>query len=279
MILVLGISFATACQQLQDVPMETAPSESAWTAESTEVLTEATPTVLPNLALPSETPVPTRPVCSPIEGFTFADVEFIKTNPLKPPSPGKDDGHQGMDFSFWTFRGFNTIEGMVINSVLNGVVAGKVENRFPYGYMVMVETPLEQLSLPLMRQLESLPPEPLNDLSISPLSCPAIASTDFTGTGRSLYLVYAHMLDEAALNPGDAVSCGSPLGQVGNSGDSSNAHLHFEARLGPSGFRFSEMAHYFTDSSELEIYNYCAWRVSGIFQLVDPQLILDSGGQ
>lgn len=279
LILALGMTAATGCGQMQNAPIETAPAVPTWTPEPANPVMEDTPETEPTIALPAETPVPASQVCSPIDGFSIAEVNSIKTNPLKPPSPGKDDGHHGIDFSFWTFRELDTIEGMGITSVLDGVVAGTVNNRFPYGYMVMVETPVDQLPVGLQEYFSSLQPSPLIDLSTSPLSCPAIGSADFAGTGRSLYLVYAHMLDAATLNPGDAVTCGSPLGQIGNSGDSSNAHLHFEARLGPSGFRFNEMAHYLTDSSDLERYNYCAWRVSGIFQLVDPQVILDAGSQ
>ncbi len=264
---------------MQNVPLGTATAQPSWTLEAAEPISEQTPADTATLILPTETPVPTSPVCSPLGGLSFAEVNSIKTNPLKTPSPGKDDGHHGIDYSFWSFRELDTIEGMEINSVLDGVVAGTVNDRFPYGYMIMIETPLEQLPGSLRQQLGALQAGPVNDLSISPLSCPVITSTDFTGTGRSLYLVYAHMLEGASLNPGDTVSCGSPLGQVGNTGDSSNAHLHFEARLGPSNFRFTEMAHYMNNSTELERYNYCAWRVSGVFQLIDPQIILNLGSQ
>ena len=279
LILVLCMTTAAGCGQMQDILTETATAVPTWTPEPANPIMEDTPAAKPTVALPAETPVPASPVCSPIDGFSIAEVNSIKTNPLKPPSPGKDDGHQGIDFSFWTYSGLDTIEGIGINSVLDGIVAGTVKNRFPYGYMIMVETPLDQLPSGLQSYLAGLQPSPLIDLSTSPLSCPVIASTDFAGTGRSLYLLYAHMLEAASLNPGDAVNCGSSIGQVGNSGDSSNAHLHFEARLGPSGFQFDEMAHYLNDSSDLERYNYCAWRVSGIFQLVDPQVILDAGIQ
>lgn len=279
LVLVMGsaVLFTSGCQQVATEPVEAPAIEPAITATPVELPTEESALVVPTLQEPTAIPVLSSAVCSPLEGLTLSDVTSIKTNSLKLPSPGKDDGHHGIDYSFWTFRGMDTIEGMGINSVLDGIVAGKVGNRFPYGYMVIIETPLEMLPPGLRSQLESIQPQPVQDMSNSPLSCPAISSTDFSSSGRSLYLLYAHMLEEVKLNPGDQVACGEAIGQVGNSGDSSNAHLHFEARVGPSGFRFTEMAHYLNDSSDTERLNYCAWRISGVFQLVDPQIIIDAG--
>jgi hypothetical protein len=72
----------------------------------------------------------------------------------------------------------------------------------------------------------------------------------------------------------DLVECGARIGQIGQSGNALNAHLHLEARVGPAGARFEGLAHYESRASPTEMSNYCAWRVSGIFQLVDPMLIL-----
>ncbi len=281
LLIVIGLVIfsASSCQQVRAEPVVASTVEPVLTAIPTELHSEEPLQATPTLPVPDKTPVPTSPVCSPLEGLTFAEVNSIITNPLKLPSPGKDDGHHGIDFSFWSFGDLDTIEGMGINSVLSGVVAGTVENRFPYGYMIMIETPMETLPPGLLEELGSIESVPLPDISKSPLSCPAISSAEFSSTGLSLYLVYAHMLEAPLQKPGDHVDCGDFLGKVGNSGDSSNAHLHFEARIGPSGFRFTEMAHYLNDSSDTERLNYCAWRISGIFQLIDPQLILDAGSQ
>jgi hypothetical protein len=48
-------------------------------------------------------------------------------------------------------------------------------------------------------------------------------------------------------------------------------------RLGPAGVRFSSLAHYDASATIEEMFNYCTWRVSGLFQLVDPMLLLGSG--
>jgi murein DD-endopeptidase MepM/ murein hydrolase activator NlpD len=76
------------------------------------------------------------------------------------------------------------------------------------------------------------------------------------------------------LHLGDAVTCGQPIGEVGTTGASVNPHLHFEARLGPAGATFTSFGHYDARSTALERNNYCLWRVSNWFQLVDPLPIL-----
>jgi murein DD-endopeptidase MepM/ murein hydrolase activator NlpD len=236
----------------------------------TPEISTITPTV-------TNTPILTSKVCSPLLDFSLSDISNILTNSMKTPLPGKDDGHQGVDFSFWSYGKWKTIEGLEISSVLDGIVAGTVHDRFPYGNMIMIETPLEQLPVALQEVLSSISESPLPDLAYSPLTCPAISPSDFPSQQKSLYLLYAHMLEASTHQSGDVIACGESLGQVGNTGDSSNAHLHFEARIGPSGFRFTEMAHYLNDLTETERYNYCTWRVSGIFQLVNPMDVLSAG--
>ena len=64
--------------------------------------------------------------------------------------------------------------------------------------------------------------------------------------------------------------CGQAIGSVGMSGNALNPHLHLEVRVGPAGIRLESMAHYDTSATAQEMANYCRWRVSGLFQLVDP---------
>jgi hypothetical protein len=61
--------------------------------------------------------------------------------------------------------------------------------------------------------------------------------------GPSLFSAYAHMMHgSATVQVGDAVEAGQPLGLVGNSGNTTNPHLHFqymdrwEAEWGPAAF-------------------------------------------
>ena len=73
---------------------------------------------------------------------------------------------------------------------------------------------------------------------------------------------------------GDPVECGERIGLIGQSGNALTPHLHLEARVGPAGARFDSMAHYSGGISLQEMSNYCDWRVSGLFQLIDPMKIL-----
>jgi len=105
----------------------------------------------------------------------------------------------------------------------------------------------------------------------SPLTCPdSPISAEQQTQPLSLYLLYAHMQSPSALQPGDAVACGSPLGEIGMSGNALNPHLHLEVRIGPAGVRFPSMAHYDASASNEEMAAYCLWRISGWFQPVDP---------
>ncbi|RPI22437.1 MAG: hypothetical protein EHM70_23795 [Chloroflexota bacterium] len=82
------------------------------------------------------------------------------------------------------------------------------------------------------------------------------------------------MLETPALETGDEVACGQPLGAVGGSGNALNPHLHLETRLGPGGALIGSLAHYDSSASLLEMNRYCTWRVSGLFQILDPRRLL-----
>ena len=56
-----------------------------------------------------------------------------------------DDGHHGADFAYWTRGERTTMLGHPVLAVLGGTVAGVVQNRTPYGYAVIIETPLDAL--------------------------------------------------------------------------------------------------------------------------------------
>jgi murein DD-endopeptidase MepM/ murein hydrolase activator NlpD len=92
--------------------------------------------------------------------------------------------------------------------------------------------------------------------------------------GRSLYVLYAHLQEPPSLKLSDAINCGRELGAIGDSGNALNPHLHVEVRIGPTGAKFPGMAHYDTSATSEEMANYCLWRVSGLFQLLDPMPLL-----
>lgn len=227
-------------------------------------LSPATPPVTPGVyftpspthATPSRTPVPASNslLCSPLKDHTLSDLKEIVTNPFDPPPAGKDSGHHGTDFAYYRRGDRLSIEGVSIQSVLPGKVAATVNNRPPYGNMIIIESPGSDLAEDLVRLLD-----------VQPL--------------QSIYLLYAHMKEKPALTVGQKIDCGEKVGEVGNTpaGWSSAPHLHFEVRLGPSGISFSSLAYYDNGASQEELDNYRRWRMSGDFRMVNPMILLDYG--
>jgi len=250
----------------------------------------ATSTTIPSLEaptatvtpLPTETPIPPTPtttyiekVCSPLDGIELNELTGIITQPYKTPHPKNDDGHHGVDFAFYRFKDLVGIEGIPITASLAGEVVTVLVDKNPYGYAVIIETPLNNLNPDLLAKLKlpEIQPTVVPDPRVN---CPSNGELGFTlsESDRSLYLLYGHMKEMPLVKVGDIITCGQQLGYVGNSGQSSNAHLHFEARVGPSGARFESMAYYTVQSTEAERYNYCVWRVSNRFELLDPMILL-----
>jgi hypothetical protein len=189
---------------------------------------------------PTETPFLQTKVCSPLEGETLSELTEIITQPFNPPRAGQDvenDDHHG-------------------------------------GNAIIIETPLDSISPILIDQLNlpSIQPTVVPDPKFN--WAPEEFPFQLSETSRSLYINYAHLRYPADVNVGDEVACGQKIGQVGNTGDSSNPHLHFETRIGPSGARFESMAYYTPQSTQSERYNYVVWRVSNMFQVFDPMVLL-----
>jgi len=164
---------------------------------------------------------------------------------------GRDERHQGVDFSHYSRKEHKTIEGEPVQIALSGRVAAVIQNRLPYGNMVIVETPYEDL------------PEDLHA---------ALGMTE----RDSIYLLYAHFGHPPLVNLGDPVDCGQEIGDVGMTGyNIVNPHLHLEARLGPPGVTFDSMAYYTTTATEQEMENYRRWRTSGEFRHFDPMKLFE----
>jgi murein DD-endopeptidase MepM/ murein hydrolase activator NlpD len=199
------------------------------------------------------------------------------SNPFNPPPPGSDDPHQGLDLAVQQ-NGIALAGGTAL-AVLTGEVAMVTQDRFPYGYTLLIETPLEVLPPTWLANLhtpasELLTPAPTYHPNPA-LSCPAITpSPPWSNDRRSLYLLYAHLQEIPAFQPGDAIECGQTIGRIGQSGNALNPHLHLEVRVGPAGARFASVAHYDNTAQPEEMGNYCLWRVSNIFQLIDPLRLL-----
>lgn len=219
---------------------------------------------------PTPSPTPTLAVCSPLAGYALADLAGMVSNPFHPPAPGSDDPHQGVDLAVLDPASRIALSGNPVQAVLNGQVALLIKDRFPYGNAVLIETPLEAAG-PEWWAAAGIPtPAPTLEPR-SALTCPAFNQPPVSDAGRrSVYVLYAHMQSTAELSVGQAVGCGQPLGTIGMSGNALNPHLHVEIRAAPANLRLGSMAHYDASASQDEMAAYCLWRVSGLFQLVDP---------
>ena len=198
-------------------------------------------------------------------------------NPFAPPWLGSDDPHQGIDLADVDPVYQMALEGRPVHAVIGGTVAGVIVDRFPYGNAILVETPLEQIPAAWLETLQIPTPAPFRAQN-PVLTCPESAFDPESISGpRSLYLLYAHFKEPPALQTGDLITCGMPIGIIGNSGNALNPHVHIEVRVGPSNVRFESMAHYTGSASLEEMANYCLWRVSEAFQLLDPQQLFAHG--
>ena len=217
--------------------------------------------------------IPAVQICPPLDEVAPAELKAAVSNPFNPPVLGSDDPHQGVDLAIQ--RGGIALAGGRVQAVLPGVVAAILRDRFPYGNAVLIETLPQGLPKEL-RPLVEAQENPIAPVRSS-LTCPDGREKPFPeGNRRSLYLLYAHMQMTEALEVGDVIGCGAGLGTVGQSGNALNPHLHLEVRAGPAGARFGSLAHYVSDASSLEMRNYCLWRVSGVFRLVNPLVVMGS---
>lgn len=266
-----------ACQaNLPSLTLPPAPTIQIITIETPTASVWPSPTPTPTAA-PSPEPslTPEIQLCSPLQGLAWADMPAAISNPFHPPPPGSDDPHQGVDFADLGADGI-AHQGRVVQAVIAGQIAVVAANRFPYGNALLVETPLELLPGSWLEALDLPAPAPTL-AAIPALTCPSGEPLEYDTNNRSLYLLYAHMESSPALEPGLEVTCGQAIGKVGMSGNALNPHLHLEMRVGPAGIRLESMAHYDNSATAQEMANYCLWRVSGLFQLVDPMRMWSLG--
>ena len=214
----------------------------------TQTPLEPTPTA-PATATPLDEPSPAFQICSPLAIYPLQELPEIISDPYRPPPPGKDARHQGVDFSHYRRGDLLTIEGVEVQSVLPATVAASLVDSWPYGNLLILETPGDWLPSDLKSRL------------------------GMTG-GESLYLLYAHLLEPPQLSLGNSVNACQYLDKVGKSGNAVEAHLHFETRIGPGSVVFTEMRYYRTDASEAARAAYLRWRTSGDFQHFDPMELL-----
>jgi murein DD-endopeptidase MepM/ murein hydrolase activator NlpD len=249
---------------------ETATQAGSSTPQPTRL--EPSPAVTETVTSTLPPPTPTKEVCSPLAEIPLSQLQEMIVNPFAPPPSGSDDPHQGVDFGelFGTQR--IAVPGRQVNAVLPGTVAALINDRFPYGNAVIVETWIGDLPAWAAADLPTAAPTPQRKAA---LTCPKVHPTPAVDSDQqSLYLLYAHMQETPELRVGDNLTCGQKIGAIGSSGNALNPHLHLEARVGPSGAVFPGMSHYDSRATPEEMSAYCLWRTSGHFQLVDPLIFL-----
>jgi len=268
-----SLFLSTACspQQTTALPIEILPTQiTTRTMLSPTIRTTAQPSSTPTLIELTATPF--FSLCPPLPGYSFSVLETAISNPYNPPEIGSDNPHQGVDLA--VMRGGIALSGAPVQVVMSGVVAAVINNSFPYGNAIMLETPLEILPYTWLDDIQV--PQPIATLEQHPsLTCPIISpAPDWETDKRSLYILYAHLQEPVDYTLGDQIQCGDPVGEIGQSGNALNPHLHLEVRVGPAESRFEGLAHYDARVSPEEMYYYCTWRVSGLFQLVHPVQLL-----
>jgi murein DD-endopeptidase MepM/ murein hydrolase activator NlpD len=232
---------------------------------------------------PTSTPpnMPEAIISSPLDGIDIKDLPAFITNKFSPPPFGSDNPHQGVDFSIVDPDTNLAVPGNPVRAVFSGTVASIIQDRFPYGNAILLETCLDTISPLISKHILIPTPAPL--LRNHPvLTCPDVGgwidssrlenTVDIT---RSLYILYAHLENPVSFQQGDEIIISQIVGRIGSSGNALNPHLHLESRIGPAGLRIPSMAHYDTSATQEEMTYYCLWRISGLFQLIDPMVFFN----
>lgn len=198
--------------------------------------------------LPTEAQ-PSFRLCSPLVDDPLDALPQIISDPYHPPPPGREERHHGVDFAYYNRHERASIEGAGVQAVLSGAVAAALANTFPYGNLIIIETPAGRLPHELAARL-------------------GLAAE------QSLYILFAHLQSAPVVALDGRVEACQALGSVGRSGNAGGNHLHVETRAGPPGMRFTQMGYYTAKNTPEERENYLLWRTSGTFQHFDPMLLL-----
>lgn len=275
-ILLLITLCLSACSAAPQAELVVVPSVMAVTSETVVATPQPTPTVIP-----SETANPTltatqEPVllCSLFKGEDEVDLMNRISNPFYRPAPGSDNPHQGVDFSEYDPVNRYATSGKPVQALISGRVAMVVEDAFPFGNAIIIETAYDDLPLDWRIKLAGYLPVYRQAFHTN-LSCFGDwenPSGDIERT--SLYIMYAHFESPVRYELGDYINCGAEIGQIGMTGNALAPHVHVEMRVGPAGEVFEEMEHYDASASLTAMENYCRWRVSGWYHLLDPMEIL-----
>ena len=265
------------------------------TAAKTAGTPTSAPTIEPTFTVtpqPSQTatatipPTPTTEValqaCSPLQGIDRSQLRLITSYAFITPNNYVESGHPAIDFSFYQFTNqltgqqYTTFAEFPVQAILPGKVILIENDRFPYGNMVLIETPLDQIGAgfsPTILTPTSLP----TSIYTTDDRCPVSGTqVSYDPTTKSIYTLYAHLASLPLVKEGDTVSCGQLIGYAGKTGHAAEDHLHLEVRIGPSLAQFGSIGAYHASNTPEERYNYCIWALSGIFQAIDPATLLYS---
>lgn len=233
----------TSVPSLQTTPAIQPSAPPTWTPARAPTRASPVPTVLP-------TPAPLAQPCSPLAETPIQELPEIVSDPYRPPPMGKDERHQGVDFSYYRRGERLSIAGAAIQAILPGKVAAAVPDSFPFGNHIIIETPASDLPPAVRRQFEIQP-------------------------GESLFTLYAHMEQPPQFALGEIVQACQQLGTVGKTGNAGVAHLHLEMRHGPAGTQFTSLGFYKPDDTPEERANYLRWATGGEFIHFDPLVFLN----
>jgi len=278
--LVFILAISGCSQQFQEMPVVPPTPERM---EAEEIPPESlTPTLIPSLtniviSEPEITPSPTTAavvISSPLQEYSIDELVDMISNLYHPPSPGSDDPHQGVDFSVVDPNLGYATKGAPVQAILSGNVVMVMNDRFPYGNALLIETTFENLPPSWKDFLVELPSPEL--FAVNPaLTCPDGWDQPHNGDeALSLFILYAHLANATEWEIGDQIKSGEPVGLIGDSGNALAPHIHIEMRYGFSESLRGNMAHYDVTANEEEMSNYCRWRVSGWYRLVDPMALL-----
>lgn len=251
---------------------------------ATEIATiSPTATTVPT---PTATSVPlVTGAVSPLQGIELSELRLVTSNPFKFKYPyveasGSDYNHTGVDLAFFKFKDYTTVLGHPIQAVLPGKVVEALSDRWPYGNMILIETPLSRFSAEYLATLKLPAPFAASEISAHSSCQPDATRISWSETDKSIYILYAHMQSPSTFKAGDTVNAGDVIGAVGHSGNAivGAEHLHLEVRLGPSDAQFATISDYKPDSTEEERYNYCIWALSEVFQPIDPTTLWSTQG-
>lgn len=219
---------------------------------------------------PTPTTAPKIQSCALFVGESNITIMERISNPFYRPVPGSDNPHQGVDFSELDLNTRIALSGKPVQAILPGTIRMVLEDQFPYGNAILVETEWNELPEAWLSALD-LPKTVEREISHTNLTCPGTwEDPGGDPSSVSLYILYAHFETLEELRSGESLICGQTLGTIGMTGNALAPHVHVEFRLGPAGAIFEEIAHYDASASLTAMQNYCRWRVSGWYALLDP---------